>query len=222
MSLSCPSCWASLDFSVWMLSNVCNYCKTILLIDRWVYVNTWEKTFIMPFPTIFKVWKYFYAIQNNSSNDTILWKKVLYVSEEEFKKSWQRDFLLKIYISGQIRYVSDGWFFDDYFIKIIDSNLGLDINKNYTLTENEWLIVFSYVKNIYTDISQEIFESPVWTICNNYFLQEQWKLNLEWFEWSFPFLISSKDVSKYVILLKDWKQTSLKSIGNDVIEYIWI
>lgn len=219
MVYNCPWCGYWLDVTMWAVSLVCKYCKTISLIERWNLVNTGEKSTIMPFPTIFSVGKYFYGIKNLNSNDTFAWEKVCYISEEDFRDSEQKDFILKLYIYGQIRYINDGWFWDDYFVRIIESSKEIDKNKEYILTENEWLIQILYIKKIHSDVPQNVFDTQVWTTWNWFFVQESGNTKIEGFEWSFPFLVSIKDNSKYVVLLKEWKTTALKSIWNDVLEY---
>ena len=221
MNLTCPSCWYSLDVKVWLVSTVCKYCNTISMIERDSLVSTWEKSFIMPFPTVFEEGKYFFAVIDNTSNDKILDKKVLYVWEEEFSKNtW--DYLVKFYVYGQIRYTNDWGFFDDFFVRIIDDKINLDRNKEYILWENEWLINLLIIKKIHTDINQDVFESTAWNTWNNYFVQEVWNTNIEWFSGSFPFIVSVKDKSKYINLLKDWKHFQLKSIWNEIIEFSWV
>lgn len=222
MFLKCPWCGVSIDITIWAISLVCPYCKTILLVERWNLVNTWEKSTIMPFPTVFNVGKYIYAIKDPSSNDTFANEKICYVSEENFRSSEQKNFVLKLYIYGQIRYINDGWFWDDYFVRVIESSKEIDKGKDYILSENEWLIQFSFIKKIHTDVPQNVFDTSVWSTWNGFFVQESGYMQIEGFEWNFPFLVSSKDTSKYVLLLKDGKTTALKSIGNRVLEYSWI
>lgn len=130
--------------------------------------------------------------------------------------------MAKLYVYGQIRYTNDGWFWDDFFVRIIDDKIWLDKSKEYIIWENEWLINLYCIKKIHTDVPQNIFEMSVWNTWNWYFIQEIWKTNIEWFNWSFPFFISINDNSKYINLLKDGKPTQLKSIWNDIIEYNWI
>lgn len=219
MNLTCPSCWASLDVSVWLVSTVCKYCNTISMIERNSLVSTWEKSFIMPFPTVFEVGKYFFAVSDDTSNDKIWDKKVLYISEQEYSETKKQEYLVKFYVYWQIRYNNDWWFWDDFFVRIIDDKFNLDKNKEYILWENEGLINLYYIKKIYTDIPQNVFDSSVWWTWNGFFVQENWTTTIEWFNWSFPFIVSVADNSKYINLLKDWKQTQLKSIWNDVLEY---
>lgn len=71
MQNKCAWCGTSLELDVWLISIVCPYCKTISLVERWNLTSNWEKSFIMPFPTIFCIWKYFYAVESNNSNDKI-------------------------------------------------------------------------------------------------------------------------------------------------------
>lgn len=219
MNLTCPSCWASLEVSVWLISTVCKYCNTISMIQRDSLVSTSEKSFIMPFPTIFEVGKYFFAVNDINSNDKIWNKNVAYISEKEYNETNKQEYLAKFYVYGQIRYTNDWWFWDDFFVRIIDDKFNLDKNKEYILWENEGLINLYFIKKIHTDISQNIFNSNIWWTRNSFFVQENWTTNIEWFNWSFPFLVSIKDNSKYIILLKDWKQAQLKSIWNDILEY---
>lgn len=222
MSLNCPGCGAWLDITMWAVSLVCPYCKTILLVERWNLVNTGEKSSIMPFPTVFSVGKYFYAIKDSASNDSFAGEKVCYQSEEDFRSTGNTDFVLKIYVYGQVRYVNDGGFWDDYFVRIIESKKEIDKNKEYILSENEGLIQLSFIKKIHTDVPQNVFDTPVWNTWNGFFVQESGTTQIEGFEWNFPFQVSAKDSSKYVILLKDGKTAALKSIGNDVLEYSWL
>lgn len=219
MSLKCPSCWASLELSVWLLSTVCQYCNTISLIERDTLVSTGEKSFIMPFPTVFEVGKYFYAVADSTSNDVISGKKVLYMSEQEYSESKREDFLAKLYVYGQIRYTNDGGFWDDFFVRVIDDKLSLDKNREYILWENEGLITLYTIKTIHTDVPQNVFEISPGNTWNGFFVQESGTTTIEWFHGSFPFLVSVKDSSKYVNLLKDGKIAQLKAIGNDVLEF---
>ncbi|MDD5769855.1 MAG: hypothetical protein PHE25_02715 [Candidatus Gracilibacteria bacterium] len=218
MNLTCPSCGSSLGISVGLVSTVCPYCNTISMIDRNNLVSTGEKSFIMPFPTVFEVGKYFFAISDLTSNDKIGDKKVLYIGEEEYNKNYT-EYLAKFYVYGQVRYTSDGGFFDDFFVRIIDDKFNLDKNKQYILGENEGLINLFFIKKIHTDVPQNVFESSVGGTWNSFFVQENGTTTIEGFNGSFPFVVSVKDSSKYITLLKDGKQTQLKSIGNDVLEY---
>ena len=218
MSFICPSCWASLEVSVWLISTVCKYCNTISLVERNMLINTWEKSFIMPFPTVFEVGKYFFAVDDTSSNDKIWNIKVLYISEEEYNKNYTQ-YRAKFYVYGQIRYTNDGWFWDDFFVRIIDDTLKLDKNKDYILWENQWLINLYFIKKIYTDISQNVFNNEAGNNWTWYFIQEVWTTTIEWFQGSFPFLVSIKDNSKYINLLKEWKLSQLKLIWNDILDY---
>lgn len=222
MSLNCPSCWSNLEIIPWLLSTVCKYCKTISMIERDHLVSTWEKSLIMPFPTVFWVGAYFYAILDETSNDKINWKKVTYISEQDFNKQNLKDYLLKIYVYGQIRYINDWWFFDDFFVRIIDDKFWFDKNKEYILGENWWIINLYIIQKIYTWVNESIFDSKTWTTWNNYFVQEVWNTQIEWFEWSFPFCVGVKDNNKYINLLKDWKQTQFKSIWNDILQFSWV
>lgn len=222
MNLSCPSCWATLDVSVWLISTVCKYCNTISMIERDWLVSTGEKSFIMPFPTVFEVGKYFFAVTDSTSNDVISWKKVLYISEQEYNETKKEEYVAKFYVYGQIRYTNDWGFWDDFFVRVIDDKLSLDKNREYILWENEGLISLYTIKKIHSDVNQNVFDNQVGMSWNGFFVQESGVTTIEWFNGSFPFVVSIKDSSKYITLLKDGKVSQLKSIWNDVLDYSWV
>lgn len=218
MKLTCQSCWAQVEIQAWMITHICKYCNTISIIEKNVLTNTWEKSIIIPFPSIFEIWKYIYLVNDNYSNDKIREKNVTYLDEKQFYESKSKDYLLKIYIYWQIRYLSDWWFWDDYFVRVIENKFEMDYQKEYVLSENQWLISLNILNKTYTNVSLEIFNSWVWSNWNNYFIQEKWEYKIEWFAWSFPFIVKKSDISKYIVLLKDKKQTQLKCISNNIIQ----
>jgi len=213
MEITCPSCWAHYKIEPWMLSVVCKYCNTIIKIERNEVVATWEKSIILPFPTTFEVGKYFYAVKDKTSNDKLFWENVAYLSDEEFYKKNLKDFLIKIYVYGQIRYTNDGGFWDDWFVRIVKTTKNIDTNKEFVIKENEWIISMQYITDIKEKNYSDVLDKSVWTSYNWYFIQEKWIAKIEWFKWDFPFYIDSNKNSKYSILV--WE--------NEIIEYktIW-
>lgn len=204
---------------VWLLSIVCNYCNTISFVQRETLVTTGSKSFIIPFPTVFEVWKVFYAVQNNSSNDKIWNKNVEYISQQEFTNSSSKEFLIKLFVYWQMRYSNDAGFWDDFFVRIVDSTIEFNKNIDYVIWENEWLInLYSFKRKEQTSWD-DIFNRTVWTIWNWYFIQEVWDMDFEWFSWSFPFLATDSKSIKYINLLKDKKQLQIKLVWNEVLEF---
>jgi len=217
MEITCPSCWAKHTIQPGMLSVVCEYCNAIIKIERKQVVETWEKSLILPFPTTFEAWKYFYVIKDNNSNDKLFSKNVSYISDKELYERKFKDFLMKIYVFWQIRYTNDGGFWDDWFVKIIESKQHIDKNKDFVIKEDEWLINMQYITDIKKSKNHEIFSKSAWLSYNWYFIQEIWTASIEWFKWDFPFYISNQNDSKYVILVSENKTMEYKTIWDNLI-----
>lgn len=217
MEFTCPSCWSKHTIQPGMLSLVCQYCNSVSIVERDILVETWQKSLILPFPTVFSVGKNFYVILNNSSNDKFLKKKVEYISEEEFYHKKLKDYFAKVYVYGQIRYVNDGGFWDDWFVRILDCKEKTDSNKSYILKEDEWLIYLQYIKSIdNNNQNTEVLNAEAWSSYEWLFVQESWTCKIEWFSWSFPFLLQWQQESKYVNLI--WKDQILEV--KQIWEYI--
>lgn len=217
MEITCPSCWARHNIQAGMLSVVCEYCNNIMKIERDEVVETWQKSFILPFPTVFDVWKYFYVIENKKSNDKLFWKNVEYISDKELYERKLKDYIAKLYVYWQIRYTNDGWFWDDWFVRILENKKDIDRNKNFVIKENEWLINIQYISKIQEDINHEIFSKSVWLSYNGYFIQEIWTASIEWFKWDFPFFVDNQDNSKYVDLVAQNTTAEYKIIWNNTL-----
>lgn len=227
MQQPCVSCGAQLDIEAGDVSVVCKYCDTILLVERGVLTDSGQKSQIMSFPTMFEIGKNFFAVLSSESNDKIWWVWVDYFAEEDFRKSWKKVHLVKLYVSGQIRYTNDWWFWDDWVVLISDlkaNNLGIDKAKQLILQEDEWIIsIFELEWSGYDEKSKkdftEINSFDLWKNWNWYFIQEKWVANVEWIKWNFPFFISNPKKVEYIDMFQKWKLTMIKRIGDSVLHY---
>lgn len=218
MKFTCPSCWSKHQIQAGMLSIVCQYCNSVSKVERDVLVETWEKSIILPFPTLFSVWKVFYAIAWDSFNSKFIDENVEYISEEEFYRRKLKDYLVKIYIAWEVRYLNDWWFRDDWFVRVLDSKINIDLSKDLILTESEWLISSMYIKKISDTIQgSEIMDYEVWSTYEWLFVQETWKFKVEWFSWSFPILIDWQKEGRFVSLVWEDMRFEFKQIWDYVL-----
>ncbi|MBS8121607.1 hypothetical protein [Candidatus Vampirococcus lugosii] len=217
MEITCPSCGARHNIQAGMLSVVCEYCNNIMKIERDEVVETGQKSFILPFPTVFDVGKYFYVIENKKSNDKLFGKNVEYISDKELYERKLKDYIAKLYVYGQIRYTNDGGFWDDWFVRILENKKDIDRNKNFVIKENEGLINIQYISKIQEDINHEIFSKSVGLSYNGYFIQEIGTASIEGFKGDFPFFVDNQDNSKYVDLVAQNTTAEYKIIGNNTL-----
>jgi len=207
--MNCPSCGAKIDIVPWIITYTCPYCNTISFFDKEELKNTWEKSEIIPFPTTFDYWKTYFAIKNKTSNDIINWKKVTYLSEEEFSKLSKKEFLAKFYVFWHIRYTTDTSFYDKFFLRILDDNLKLDRNKNLIVEEDEWQIKLYYIDKVEDKwFFDEMFKWPNISK-DGYFIQEKWVQKIEWFVWWIPFDFVGVKENRYLNLVWSWGKNYL-------------
>lgn len=218
MDLTCPACGANHEIKPGMISVVCEYCDTVSKIERDSLVDTWEKSAIMPFPTVFSVGSYFYAIENSNSNDKLFWESVEFLSDKDFYNRWLEDYIAKLYIYWQIRYTNEWWFWDDWFVRIVENKKDIEIQNDLVISEDEGLITVKKIKNIDdTEKYDPIFSKDIWESVDWYFIQETWIADVEWYKWSFPFIVDDSSKNKYVDLLKDSKMLTLKKLGHNTL-----
>jgi len=199
--LTCPSCWAKVDVVPWIINYVCSYCNTILLFERQELKSTWEKSEIVPFPTTLRYWQTIFAVKNNESNDEILWKKVEYLSEKEFNEKNLKDYLAKFYVYGHIRYITDTSFYDKFFLRVLDSKININKNKDLIAEEDEGQIKLYYLDKLEDKwFFDKLFNSNKVNE-EGFFIQEKWIQNIEWFEGWLPFEVTWIKTSKYLNLV---------------------
>jgi len=213
--LTCPSCWAKINIVPGIISYVCSYCNTISLFERQTLTSTWEKSEIISFPTTIEYGKTIFAVKNNNSNDEIIWQKVEYFSEKEFNDKNLKDYLVKFYVYWHIRYTTDTSFFDKFFLRILDTELKLDKNKDIIAEEDEGQIKLYYAEKLEDKwFFEKLFNSNKVNE-EGFFIQEKWIQNIEWFEWWLPFEITWVKTSKYLNLVWPWpKNYLIENYGN--------
>ena len=206
--ITCPSCWNRIEVLPWTVEVVCPYCNTAILIQRDKIETIWKQTAIVPFPTTFEIWKYFYAVEDKNSNDVIWDYKVRWLSEEDKYKFKIEKFIVKVYISGHIRCMNDSGFWDKWFGFVIDDKLSLFENKNVMIQEDEGLIAVFNITDEKIDNTkfEKLFEN-VGNVVDWYFVNEAGVCNIEWIEWQFSYPILWKQI-KYVDILR-WKEYNL-------------
>ncbi len=219
MKTNCPSCWAPLEILPGSIEIVCSYCKTILFIERWVIKNTWEKSMIVPFPTIFSIGKYFFAVEESNSNDKIFWKSIEWLSEKEFRDNNYEDYIAKIYVYWHIRCTNDAWFWDKWFADIIYWKE----KGKVMIEEDEWLIsVYKRINsNIHVNNFEKIYDNFInWNLnsIDWYFINEAGIANIEWFEWQYDFFIWKKQL-KYIKLIKSQNIYLWEYYWNNILDF---
>jgi len=198
MQQNCPSCGAPLKIIPGAIEIVCPYCNTILLIQRWIIENTWEKSILIPFPTTFKIWEYFFAIEDNTSNDEIFWKKVKRLTEKEIRENNITNYITKIYVYWHISVQNNAWIWDKWFVNIID----WQSKGKIMLEEDEWLITAYERKHIkqnddfFNQLYEKFYNQNIMSD-NWFFLNEVWQAQINWFEWQYEFIIWKKYL-KYI------------------------
>ena len=215
--ITCPSCWAKLDISPGIVAYVCEYCKTILLIDKEEITATDSKSNIIPFPTKLSYWKVFFIINSENSSSSLSNYWVDYISEQEFNKKKYSDYLAKIYVSGHIRYLTDTSFYDKFFIRVLDTNLDFLKNQSKLFVEEDegQLKLYKYDFASADGTFDKIYNfSGLYT--DWYFIQEKWQQNIEGFEGGFDFDIVGIKKSKYLNLVSENKSKILLEKLNDL------
>ena len=202
--MNCPSCWAPLEVLPWAVEVVCSYCNTILLIQRDSIDVIWKQAPIVPFPTTFSIWKYFYAVEDNSSNDVIDGFKVSWLSDEEVYKSKVDNWLVKVYISWHIRCMNASWFWEKWFWWVVKDRKGIFENKDIMIQEDEGLItVFNVNSDLkIDDLKFKNLYQKVGSVVDGYFVVESWICKIEGIEWQFNYPIYGDKIE--YIDLKKW------------------
>ena len=222
--ISCPSCWAKVNIVPGIVSYVCPYCNTISLFERETLTSTWEKSEIVPFPTTFKYWQNMFAISSSNSNDEILWQKVEYVSEKEFNDKKINDYLIKFYVYGHIRYITDSSFFDKFLLRILDTKMDIDKNKKLIAEEDEGQIKLYYLEKL----EDKWFFDRLFGSENvneeDFFIQEKWIQKIEGFTWWIDFNILQVKESRYLNLVWPWPKNYLVEDywNEEILFWEWI
>lgn len=215
--MKCPSCWATLEVLPWVVEVVCPYCNTVLLIQKDTIETVWKQSPIVPFPTTFSIWKNFFVIEKDNSNDLLKDMKVIWLSEEDIYKEKINNWLVKVYISWHIRCMNDSWFWEKWFWWVLEDKKWIFDNKEIVIQEDEGLInVFNVVDNLNIDYSKfnEFFNS-VGNVIDGYFITESWFCKIDGIEWQFNYP-TYWDTIKYVDL-KEWRNYYILEKNNDKI-----
>jgi len=217
--INCPSCWNKIEVLPWAVQVVCPYCNTIILIEREKIEAIWKQSPIVPFPTMFSVWKYFYAVEDKNSNDVLRGINVKWFSEEDFYKEKLSSYLVKIYISWHIRCMNDSGFWDKWLGFVVDDKKSFFKDKNIMIQEDEWLITaFNVIDADFVRWNFEKFYQNVWDVIDWYFVVESWICNVEGLEWQFnyPFLWEK---IQYVDLKKGNDYYLVEKIDSNILVF---
>ena len=198
---TCPSCGAKIKLYPGIISYVCEYCNTILFFENEEIKASNEKSVIVPFPTTLEEGKIYFSVGNKDSNDEIGWYKVEYLSEEEFTKQRQKNYLAKFYVWGMVRYVTENSFYNKFFLRVLDSKINLDKEKTLIAEEDEWQIKLYYLEDVEDEWFFEELYSTNEVNRKWFFIQEKWEQTIEWFSGWIPFDIVWVKKSKYLNLV---------------------